>query len=62
MDLPTQRDTDNPTTTLGTELTPSDLDGAATGHATTHDTASTDVGDGSAQTSVDTGADCFSGR
>lgn len=42
MDLPTQRDTDAPstTTTLDTELTPSNMDGG-----TADDTSSTDVGD-----------------
>ncbi|WP_410598040.1 ParB/RepB/Spo0J family partition protein [Amycolatopsis sp. lyj-23] len=41
MDLPTQRDTDNPTTTPDTDLPPSDLDGAASDG----DTSSTDVED-----------------
>ncbi|WP_103337711.1 ParB/RepB/Spo0J family partition protein [Amycolatopsis sp. CA-126428] len=46
MDLPTQRDTDNLTTTPDTDLPPSDLDGAATVDTTAdNDTCSTDVED-----------------
>ncbi|WP_370964908.1 hypothetical protein [Amycolatopsis sp. cg9] len=45
MDLPTQRDIDDSTITSDTELTPSNLDSAATGSAATDGTSSTDLGD-----------------
>jgi ParB family chromosome partitioning protein len=47
MDLPTQRDTDDPTptTTPDTALPPSDPDSAATDHTATDEVASDDVGD-----------------
>ncbi|MFB9686138.1 hypothetical protein [Amycolatopsis plumensis] len=45
MDLPTQRDTDDPTPTPGTELTPSDLDSAAIEPPVIDDAESEDVGD-----------------
>jgi ParB family chromosome partitioning protein len=45
MDLPTQRDTDEPMTTPDTELTSSDLDGVATDHTTADDTSSHEVED-----------------
>ncbi|WIX97850.1 hypothetical protein QRX60_27605 [Amycolatopsis mongoliensis] len=45
MDLPTQRDTDDPTPTPDIELTASELDGAATDRAVDDDTSSTDLGD-----------------
>ncbi|MEV6644330.1 hypothetical protein [Amycolatopsis sp. NPDC051371] len=46
MDLPTQRDTDDPTPTPDTDLAPSELDSAATQHPATDDTSSaTDLDD-----------------